>query len=162
MAVAGDIDDTGRTRRQELLHDEIREEEGTHVACCELTLESVFGFGILAGHDTGVIHEHIDLRYIVPATDSGSGLFDPPQRLKIELQGACLHLWVDLRYGVRCSLVLSGVRLARIRSFGSATAIFSTKKAPRPPGDTPVVRMTLPLMTLAYSFTSTSAVVLVS
>lgn len=58
---------------------------------------------------------------------------------------------------VRCSFVVS--RPANIKKAGCALAMVSTKVAPRLVGDTPVVRMHLPLMCWLKSSTTSLAVV---
>ena len=68
----------------------------------------------------------------------------------------------DLLMVSAVAVSLKGVRPARTRSEGEARAISWTKKAPRPPGEQPVVRTTLPVIWAARSLTRTPAVVWVS
>ena len=54
---------------------------------------------------------------------------------------------------------LDGVRPARMRSLGVAGAMCSAKRAPRPEGEAPVMRMVLPAIAAWRSWTRVGAVV---
>lgn len=130
-------------RRQNLFHDQVRQQEMPNMPRRKLRLDAILRHHKLHSHDPRVIHHDIHARHVPHELTTPAARLTEERdaksttRARVSTSG-CTAVMAS---AVWASLAAS--RPARMRRRGAAAATACTKTWPRLPGETPVVRMAL-------------------
>lgn len=146
MAITTDNNDSGFLCGYNLLHDQIGEQKRAQMVRCQMRLESVRRELVIHCHDSRVVDKDINNRDIIPGVDVCSCIPHAFQGAQVNFQCADLYIRLGLS-NLCCHLgqfigIASGQDKPLRLGLGNGLDEEATKRAE----ETPVVRMTFPLI----------------